>query len=115
WPIRLVNRPLDILSASALQPTASDDDYVLGDWAGTEFVSPAADEAKLRVLMHVVDQMFDRAEETLRHTHHRLRCWLQTYYLRHFRPAPFQSLQTTAARAGYIAIWKRFICYVFRV
>jgi hypothetical protein len=49
--LQLTNRLLDILSASALQLTASDDDYVLGDWTGTKFVSPAADEAKLRVLM----------------------------------------------------------------
>ncbi|OBT97665.1 hypothetical protein VE01_04423 [Pseudogymnoascus verrucosus] len=59
WPARLANHPLDILSASTLQPTSSDDDYVLGDWAGTEF--------------------------------------------------------TDAGRARYIAIWKRFICYIFRV
>jgi hypothetical protein len=44
--LQLTNRLLDILSASALQLTASDDDYVLEDWTGTKFVSPAADEAK---------------------------------------------------------------------
>lgn len=115
WPARLANHPLDILSASTLQPTSSDDDYVLGDWAGTEFVSPAADEAKLRLLLQATDQMFARAEETLRQTHHRLRCWLRTYHLRHFQPVPFQPLQTDAGRARYIAIWKRFICYIFRV
>ncbi|OBT48771.1 hypothetical protein VE00_00842 [Pseudogymnoascus sp. WSF 3629] len=115
WPVQLANRPLDILSASSLQPTASDDDYVLGDWAGTQFVSPAADEAKLRVLLQATDQMFTRAEETLKQTHHRLRCWLQTYHLRHFRPVPFQPLQTDAGRTRYIATWKRFICYIFRV
>ena len=87
---------------------------MLGDWAGTEFVSPAADEAKLRVLLQATDQMFARAEETLGQTHHRLRCWLQTYHLRHFWPVPFQPLQTDAGRTRYIAIWKRFICYIFR-
>ncbi|KFY28547.1 hypothetical protein V491_00416 [Pseudogymnoascus sp. VKM F-3775] len=104
-----------ILSASTLQPTSSDDDYVLGDWAGTEFVSPAADEAKLRLLLWATDQMFARAEDTLRQTHHRLCCWLRTYHLRHFQPVPFQPLQTDAGRTSYIAIWKRFICYIFRV
>ena len=31
WSVQLANRPLDILSASTLQPTSSDDDHVLRD------------------------------------------------------------------------------------
>jgi hypothetical protein len=81
WPVLFRDRPLDILTASTLQPAARcDDDYYLGCWSGTPFSSSAANEAKLWVLMHAVDQMFVRAEETLAHTYYRLRCWLQTYH-----------------------------------
>jgi hypothetical protein len=41
--------PLDIIAASAVQldRKALESDYVLGDWAGEQFVSPLADEVKL--------------------------------------------------------------------
>jgi hypothetical protein len=81
WPVLFRDRPLDILTASTLQPAAwCDNDYYLRCWSSTLFSSPAANESKLRVLMPAVDQMFVRAEETLAHTHYCLRCWLQTYY-----------------------------------
>jgi hypothetical protein len=79
------------------------------------FTSPAVNEAKLRILMQAVDQMFIRAEETLKHTHYRLRCWLQTYHERHFRPVAFDSLRSKKSHTDYISMWKHFICYVFRV
>ncbi|KAH6667377.1 hypothetical protein B0J14DRAFT_444001, partial [Halenospora varia] len=73
WPVRFRDRPLDILTTSTLQPALCDDDYYLDHWSGTSFTSPAANEAKLRVLMSAVDQMFVRAEQTLANTHYRLR------------------------------------------
>jgi hypothetical protein len=113
WPILFRDRPLDILTASALQPTKCDGDYYLGQWSGMPFTSPAINEAKLRILMQAVDQMFVRAKETLKHTHYRLRCWLQTYHERHFRPVAFDSLRSKKSRTDYISMWKHFICYVF--
>jgi hypothetical protein len=115
WPVLFRNRPLDILTASALQPSKCDGDYYLGQWSGIPLTSPAIHEAKLRILMRAVDHMFIRAEETLKHTHYRLRCWLQTYHERHFRPVAFSSLQSKNSRTNYISMWKRFICYVFRL
>jgi hypothetical protein len=115
WPILQKNRPLDILTASTLPPSKRPiDDYYLGRWTNRSVESPKANEAKLQILMRAVDQMFERAYETLDHTHYRLRCWLQTYHQRHFRPVAFKQLGTKASRAGYISIWKQFICYVFR-
>ena len=116
WPIILANRPLDILTASTLPPAAkSNDDYYLGHWAGLALIRYGANEAKLRHVLQAVDQMFDRADSTLACTTYRLRCWLQTYHQRHFRPMAFKQLGTKSSRIGYISIWKQFICYVFRV
>lgn len=115
WPVLHKNRPLDILTASALPPSKRPtDDYYLGRWSNSPVESPRANEAKLQLLMCAVDRMFERAHKTLDRTHYRLRCWLQTYHRRHFRPVAFKRLGTEASRAGYIAIWKQFICYVFR-
>jgi hypothetical protein len=98
WPVLFRDRSLDILTASTLQPAKCDGDYYLGQWSGMPFTNPAINEAKLRILMQAVDQMFIRAEETLKHTHYRLRCWLQTYHERHFRPVAFESLTAFGAR-----------------
>jgi hypothetical protein len=115
WPVLFRDRPLDILTASTLQPAKCDGENYLGQWLGLPFTSPDVNEAKLRVLMQAVDQMFIRAEQTLEHTHYRLRCWLQTYHERHFRPVAFDRLRSKRSRADYISMWKHFICYVFRV
>jgi hypothetical protein len=110
------HRPLDILTASTLPPpTRVTEDYYLGRWLNSTVMSPKADEVKLRLLIHAVDCMFERASRTLEHTHYRLRCWLQTYHQRHFRPVAFRALGPRASEAGYVSILKQFICYVFRV
>ncbi|KFZ18998.1 hypothetical protein V502_03895 [Pseudogymnoascus sp. VKM F-4520 (FW-2644)] len=114
WPTRLAGKPLDIISASTLRPTRHRDDYVLGTWAGRDFASPAEDEAKLRTLMAAADLMFGRAMETLKGTHHRLRCWLKSYNEARFRPVPFAALRTRHGQEGYFTVWRQFLCYVFR-
>lgn len=44
WPIHFRDRPLDILTASALQPSKCDGDYYLGQWSGMPLTSPAENE-----------------------------------------------------------------------
>jgi hypothetical protein len=54
WPTQFAGLPLDIIAASAIQPEkkkALKSDYVLGAWAGEQFVSPVADEVKLQQLV----------------------------------------------------------------
>ena len=65
WPSLFRNRPLDIISASAQKPRPlCNDEYLLGHWHGGPVWSPAVNEAKLRILMRAVDQMFERAGAT---------------------------------------------------
>ncbi|KAH8797914.1 hypothetical protein F5884DRAFT_146485 [Xylogone sp. PMI_703] len=116
WPLRFRNRPLDILTAATLQPAIwNHSDYCLGSWLGRPITSPGADERKLRILMHAIDCMFARAEQTLDHTNYRLRCWLQTYHERGFRSVAFNRLRSSSGRKGYIAVWKCFMCLAFRI
>jgi hypothetical protein len=113
WPDLFQNRPLDIITASAQQPRLSlDEDYLLGHWRGTPLRSPAINEAKLRILMKAVDQMFERAIATLACTNYRLRCWLGTYRKDSFRSCAFHLV---SSQKRYISSWKQFICYIFRV
>ncbi|KAH6972651.1 hypothetical protein EDB80DRAFT_596203 [Ilyonectria destructans] len=117
WPQRFCNRPLDIITASARLPVRGPNTYkedlVLGRWRGELLRSTAASEARMRVLMHAVDDMFDRAEDTLTCTPYQSRCWLTSYQQGMFRHRPLRVMSAATAR-GYKSKWKKFICYIFR-
>ncbi|KAH7187516.1 hypothetical protein BKA60DRAFT_626647 [Fusarium oxysporum] len=56
--------------------------------------------------------MVDRACFTLAKTSYRSRCWLNTYWKDTFWPHEFKAVNCLKR---YVDVWKRFICYVFRV
>jgi hypothetical protein len=56
--------------------------------------------------------MIDRATSTLAKTSYRSRCWLNTYWKDTFWPHEFKIVKCLKR---YVDVWKRFICYVFRV
>jgi hypothetical protein len=116
WPDWFQNRPLDVITATAQKPDprafAGDEGFTLGRWQGAVLISPAQNEAKLCLLMRAADQMFARAEETLRRTPYRLRCWLKSYHKDSFYP---KAVDVLPGRSGYYTLWKQFICYIFRV
>jgi hypothetical protein len=113
WPDFFQNRPLDIIATTAQQPRPYPrEDYILGHWRGAPLRSPAVNEAKLRILVRAVDQMFERAIATLACTNYRTRCWLGTYRKDSFRSCAFHLVLSWKR---YISSWKQFICYIFRV
>ena len=117
WPQRFWNRPLDVITASAKLPvrgtSAYEEDLVLGRWKGELLYSTGASENRMRVLMRAVDDMFDRAENTLESTPYQSRCWLTSYRQGMFRHRPLRIMSAATAR-GYKSKWKKFICYIFR-
>ncbi|QKD56923.2 uncharacterized protein FOBCDRAFT_140860 [Fusarium oxysporum Fo47] len=113
WPRLFHNRPLGIIAATARKPKpAWNEDYLLGQWHDTALRSPAVVEAQLRVILRGVDIMVDRACFTLAKTSYRSRCWLNTYWKDTFWPHEFKAVNCLKR---YVDVWKRFICYVFRV
>ncbi|PWI64589.1 hypothetical protein PCL_09519 [Purpureocillium lilacinum] len=117
WPEFFEGRPLDIITTSATQPTAapsrSQEDLLLGSWQGVPVRSSARAEARLRILMQAVDDIFDRAEATLAHTSYRSRCWISSYWRDTFYTRPLRVLPPRT-KARYKSTWKEFICYLFR-
>ncbi|KAH7327569.1 hypothetical protein BKA65DRAFT_374357, partial [Rhexocercosporidium sp. MPI-PUGE-AT-0058] len=115
WPEQFRERPLDVITAASCQP---DDcpiqDFALGVWAGETVTSSLADEIKIRQLLRLLDQVFDRCEVTLASTPHVLRCWLKGYHQHRFYLKPFQPLQRLATKQRYRLQWKRFLSFVFR-
>ena len=113
WPELFRNRPLDIIAASARQPgRVRGEDYLLGQWKGTSLWSSADAEAQLHVVLQGVDLMFDRATATLARTSYTSRCWLNTYSKDVFWPHAFRLV---SCFKRYVSVWKRFICFIFRV
>ncbi|KAH7459229.1 hypothetical protein FOMA001_g20149 [Fusarium oxysporum f. sp. matthiolae] len=113
WPRLFHNRPLGIIAATAKKPkSAWNEDYLLGQWHDMALRSPAPVEAQLRVILRGVDLMIDRATFTLAKTSYRSRCWLNTYWKDNFWPHEFKVVKCLER---YVDVWKRFICYVFRV
>ncbi|KID82123.1 telomere-associated recQ-like helicase [Metarhizium guizhouense ARSEF 977] len=117
WPERFRNRPLDIITASSRLPARGcyeqNEDFTLGSWRGIPLRSSAAVEARIRVLMRAVDDMFDRAEATLACTSYQSRCWLTSYRNGVFRNRPLRVMPSSTGRQ-YKSKWKRVICYIFR-
>jgi hypothetical protein len=75
-------------------------------------MSAAAEtEAQLQIILHGLDLMFDRARATLDRTPYISRCWLNTFAKDAFWPHGFRAISSFKR---YLAIWKRFICFVFR-
>ncbi|KAH6984051.1 hypothetical protein EDB80DRAFT_236825, partial [Ilyonectria destructans] len=113
WPELFRNRPLDVIAASAQQPgPVKSEGYLLGHWQGCPLWSSSDTEAQLRIILHGLDLMFDRARVTLDRTPYTSRCWLNTYSKDAFWPYGFRVIPSFKR---YLAIWKRFICFVFRV
>lgn len=117
WPEFFEGRPLDIITASAIQPTAGPnrdrEHLLLGSWQGIPIWSSAGAEARLRILMQAVDDIFDRAEATLARTSYRSRCWISSYWRDTFYTRPLRVLPPRT-KARYKSKWKEFICYLFR-
>ncbi|KJZ70350.1 hypothetical protein HIM_10241 [Hirsutella minnesotensis 3608] len=117
WPEFFQGRPLDIITTSAIQPTAGlnrgKGGLLLGSWQGVPVWSSARAEARLRILMQAVDDIFDRAEATLARTSYRSRCWISSYWRDTFYTRPLRILPTRT-KARYKSKWKEFICYLFR-
>lgn len=115
WPAQLANRPLDIIAATAVQPTKSlNADYILSTWESQDFLSPLEDELKLCQLVCLLDTVFDRCLQTVSTTPDVFCYWLKSFRPMDFHPKLFAVLETDTGQRRYISYWKRFICFIFR-
>ncbi|KAL7755555.1 hypothetical protein ACKLNR_014653 [Fusarium oxysporum f. sp. zingiberi] len=113
WPDLFRNRSLEIITTSAQQPDfVQGQDYLPGQWGRSSIKSSAEAETQLRILLRGVDLMFNRVMATMARTSYTSRCWLNTYSRNDFWPHPFRAVLCSKR---YISVWKRLICFVFRV
>ena len=116
WPEYFMDRPLDVLAATARQPAKfPDEDLVLGFWANGQIESPLDDEIKIRAIVDLLDPMFERCLRTLEASSYEVRCWIKSHDIHRFYPYPFKPLQSSGSWKVYTRLWRRFLSYVFRV
>jgi hypothetical protein len=79
WPRWFAYKLLNLIIATSRMPSFhTDEDIHLGTWDCVEWISYAASEKKLRLLMEVAALVLNRCEETLQQTSRVMRCWLRS-------------------------------------
>jgi hypothetical protein len=72
------------------------------------------DEYKLSHLGTALDQVFDRCEDTVRHTDVLIWCLLRSSYLDRTYKAPFELVGRKATTEGYRRQFKKALCFCVR-
>ncbi|KAH6953953.1 hypothetical protein BKA56DRAFT_707727 [Ilyonectria sp. MPI-CAGE-AT-0026] len=72
------------------------------------------DEQKISCIASAVDIIFDKCEETARHTSRSLLCWLRSPQLQSCQPKPFKLIVQNSSRQRYWRLWKRLLTFIFR-
>ncbi|KAI8710760.1 hypothetical protein NCS52_01535800 [Fusarium sp. LHS14.1] len=87
-------------------------EYFQAIWEHTTQETTKPEMTQLYILLQGVDLTFDRATATLARTSYTSRCWLNTYSKDVFWPYAFRWVSCFKV---YVSVWKRFICFIFRV
>jgi len=100
---------------SNLPSRAGDCDLCLGQIDGTELLSPAADEAKLRRVLVSVAVALERCRDTVRHTDISIRSWLRGQAPDRPYKAPFMLIGRRSSERTYERLVCRSICFCIRL
>ncbi|KAL4860286.1 hypothetical protein BDV12DRAFT_205332, partial [Aspergillus spectabilis] len=117
WMTTYQGVPRTILKRMVMLPSQASTVHglPLGEYQGHQLASAAADEEYIAYLISAVDQVLDRCEETIEHTGHHIRTWLQSHLQDRPWRRPFGPLATRQGHRRYRQVWKKFIAFTLRV
>ena len=118
WDKMLEGSRRDILICLTRLPCQAGSALILGlssDESGTQIYSSSQDEQRLSYLMTAVDRLFDRCEDTVRHTDYSLRFWLRSHEIHRPYKVPFELVSRPATVRTYRRLMKRLLCFVIRL
>lgn len=95
-------------------PYNVNEDLCLGVYGDTKLFSSREDEGRLMHIIAAIDRMFDRCEDTVRHTDISIRCWLRGQYPDRPYKAPFELVGRKATTDKYRRLLKRCVCFLIR-
>lgn len=87
----------------------------LGTYDDTVLCSCEEDERKLALIVSALDRVFDRCEDTVRHTDVSIRCWLRGQYFDRPYKAPFELVGRKATTGRYRRLLVKCICFCVRL
>ena len=96
-------------------PVVTAQDLHLGLYGSLDLYSCKEDEYRLSLLVAALDQVFDRCEDTVRHTDVSIRCLLRSSYPNRTYKAPFELVGRKATTQRYRRIFKMAVCFCVRL
>jgi len=103
-----------LLVALAALPHDAKQDLYLGLHGAVKLFSSREDEAKLMCMTAALDRAFDRCEDTVRHTHVSMRCWLRSHDPERAYKDPFELVGRRSTTVRYRRQMKRCVCFWMR-
>jgi hypothetical protein len=114
WAETFAGADRKLLVQLAQIPRNTEKDLALGVYNGVPMHSRRKDESKLSYLVTALDQVFDRCEDTVRHTDVSIRCLLRSSYPDRTYKAPFELVGRKATTEGYRRQFKKALCFCVR-
>jgi hypothetical protein len=114
WAETFAGADRKLLVQLAQIPRATEKDLALGVYNGVPMHSRREDEFKLSHLVTALDEVFDRCEDTVRHTDVSIRCLLRSSYPDRTYKAPFKLVGRKATTEGYRRQFKKALCFCVR-
>ncbi|KAJ6267416.1 hypothetical protein PSV08DRAFT_229224 [Bipolaris maydis] len=114
WAETFVGADRKLLVQLAQIPCGTGENLEIEIHDGTAISSSKEDELKLRHIVTTLDRVFDRCEDTVRHTDVSIRCLLRSSYPDRTYKAPFELVGRKATTQGYRRLFKKAVCFCVR-
>ncbi|KFG84159.1 RecQ helicase TLH3 [Metarhizium anisopliae] len=115
WEAIFANTNQRLLITLYQTPMKVDGPYYLRAYDGKPIKSPASDEARLRVILHALDRLFNRCADTVTHTDTVIRRWVRGRFADRPYKAPFQLVAHERSERQYRRLLKRCLCMWLRL
>jgi hypothetical protein len=115
WAVTFAGVDRTMLLNLCRKPVATGQCLHLDSYNEAALTNIEDDEECLLFAGWAVDHFFDRCEDTERHTHYSLRCWLRSHIPGRPYKSPFEIPGRKGTRTIHRALWKRLIFFVLRL
>lgn len=115
WAEMFADANRDLLVRLTELPCDTREGLCLGIYRGVKLSSHPEDERRLTHIVAAFDRVFDRCEDTVKHTDISIRCWLRGQYPDRPYKAPFELAGRRSTTHKYRRLMKRCACFCFRL
>jgi hypothetical protein len=114
WAETFAGADRKLLVQLAQIPRNTERDLALDVYDGIALCSSKEGKCRLSYLVTALDHVFDRCEDTVRHTDVSIRCLLRSSYPDRTYKALFELVGRKATTEGYRQLFKKAVCFCVR-